>query len=1004
MIAPLRHLTLILLIAVCPAHFACSSADEGARLRVSPASIDFGAVALGEALTTDVLVENIGGSEVTLRLEANPPLPGTLRFASESASIPAGESAAVSLTFTPERVGPISTQLTISHDRAGLDSVTVFVVGEGAERRVQVDPANLDFSNVVVGTTKTLSLTVTNTSPLDGVLDFLGGTNARLCTENSPSQFCLRAGNRSFDGDGRIPLAAGEVVSLEVQYEPLVAGTRSDGTLRFSICDAPVCEFRVQLSGFGVEAGLRCRPPILDFGQVNPGSSETLTVTCENIANERVTIVTWMTTADSDPAFEAQAPMPKVLNQGDTATIEVSYAPPGLSDAAGTLRMETDSPNPALRSVDVDLLGTGGGPDIEVAPVPLDFGRVSVLAPARRNLVITNTGFSQLILAEIQVDTDGTGAFALLVGGPLVLPPGESATIVIEFQPRVAGPIVSRLRILSNDGDESTVDVELRGEGVSLPPCNFSFGPSRLDFGPVSPGRSLRRSVEVRNRGTEECLLTGTRLKANTHTAFSLPEGSIASRTIPAGSSLTIPVAFSPRTSADVSGQLEFSISNPTEPFSTIDLAGRGDESALLIVPNEVDFGTVSRDCAPAVQTVTFTNPGSMPIEISAVDLAADSNSTFTLLSLPSSLPSQPLSLSPGASTTIQVGMQATAGAGAYAGAVSISGSMSGAPVTYYVPLEARSTQDGVQVDDYVQAGNPKVDVLMVLDKSGCTGDERDALADNVSALVQFAAARGLDYHVGVTTADTDDEAGRLTSAMAGTTQASSVDGPVQNRIVTSQTLPSPAAVLASNVSHQEVGGSAADESGLEAAYQALSAQRINGHNDGFLRSDAALSILFMSDEADQSPRNVDFYLDFFRVVKGYRNPELFSAYAISAPFPPGRCTGPSGASRSSAGRYIELAERSGGAFESICTSDWRASIESLAQPIFGLRSRFFLRHVPLISTLKVVVDGSELPQQAADGSVNWTYDVRTNSVRFPPFSIPEPESEVRLSYAQVCQ
>ena len=47
------------------------------------------------------------------------------------------------------------------------------------------------------------------------------------------------------------------------------------------------------------------------------------------------------------------------------------------------------------------------------------------------------------------------------------------------------------------------------------------------------------------------------------------------------------------------------------------------------------------------------------------------------------------------------------------------------------------------------------------------------------------------------------------------------------------------------------------------------------GYNMGFLRKDATLEIVFVSDEEDQSPADLSFYINFFKNIKGDggRNP-----------------------------------------------------------------------------------------------------------------------------------
>lgn len=975
--------------------------NTGAKIRVDPVSHDFEAVQLGTSRSKTFVINNDGDVPLTLTVKRGGVFDeASFSFDLQDERVASGGLTTLEVVFTPERLTQYSAELIIESNDDDNPAQSITINGTGVITTLAVSPEELDFRNVVVDTTKKLELTLTNNSDVDADIEYIAGTDVKFCGagNNDPAAYCVRFLDSQLDANNRFPLSPNQSVKVEVEFSPTVAGRRSDGFFSLKACEADVCDTRVNLTGVGVEAGLRCRPAELDFGQVNPQSQSTMSVTCENIANEQVTITSWALTADSHEDLSVESPRPQVLNENDSVSIEVTFAPQTRGDVTGTLRLETDS---ADSSVDIAIEGTGGGPDIQVLPPTLNFGRVSLIAPARRNIVIANTGYAPLNITEIQVDVDGTGSFTSMDATAQVLQPQETKIVAIEFTPAVEGEIQSIVRILSNDGDEGTLDVVVRGEGVVLPPCDFTVVPGQLDFGAVQRTRNLQRSFEIHNNGEDICLVTALRMLPGSDPAFTLVDGDVMSLEIGPGSAESFKVQFAPTNPGTHMGKVEFSISSPTSPFNEVDLLGVGADSTLLIVPAELNFGTIGVGCASRARTVTIYNTGSAAVQIDSIELATPVNAAFSIVNRPSPLPGNALSLAPGQSTSFDVGFRADE-ISAYASAVEINAQVAGQPVTYIVSLDGRGSLDATQIDNFQQLGKPKVDILFVVDKSGSMGEEQDALGQNFQAFIQFAEAQGLEYQLGVTTTDTDDEAGRLSSANAGTTSASSATGPGQNRIVTPQTQPNPSAVFASNISFTLVGGSAADESGLRAAEQALSAPVVFGHNAGFLRQDAVLSIIFISDEPDQSSGSVDFYINFFLSIKGFRNTNLFSASAITAPTPPGSCSGPGG-SATAEGRYLAAAERTGGVFQSICTADWSRSLEDLSTTAFGFKSRFFLTNQPVISTLKVFIDDSELPQTASAGTVNWTYDFATNSVNFAPYATPEPGADIRVEYSAEC-
>ena len=624
-------------------------------------------------------------------------------------------------------------------------------------------------------------------------------------------------------------------------------------------------------------------------------------------------------------------------------------------------------------------------------PEVQNFGLGTLIAPVRRTLLISNVGFAPLTISGIDVVEGDIEAFSVILPDDFVLgtplPENQDIEVTLEFQAQIEGPTEAVLRIVSDDADEQMKDVRLVGEGINLPPCQFAVYPASLSFGVVPLTSSLRRSFEIRNTGSNDCLVTSTRIAPGSDAEFALPDGDVQSEFIRPDASLAVTVEFAPNGGARTfTGDVEFSISSPTTPFNTVDLSGTGAAETLLVVPPELDFGVIGVDCAARSRTVQIYNTGSTPATIDSITIQQP-DAAFSVLRVPN----LPVSVSGGQAVEFEVGFRADR-VSAFAGAIEINATFGGQPQPYVVSLLGRGDLDATQVDEFSQLGTPKVDVLLVIDHSCSVADEQDSIASNFQSFIRFAQAQGIDYQLGVTTTDVDDEAGRLCP----------LTGSPQNRIVTPNSQPDPETVFSDNISCRlPSGGLSIDESGFEAAFLALSPPVIFGHNAGFLRRDAVLSLVFVSDEGEQSSRSTDFYLNFFLSIKGFRNTNLFSASSISGPENTG-CSGPGGTALA-APRYVDIARRTGGVWQEICTQDWSRTLEELSINAFGFKSRFFLRNQPVISTIDVVVDGVLIAATSVGGTVNWTYDFATNSINFSPFATPEPGAEIQVQYAAEC-
>jgi hypothetical protein len=186
------------------------------------------------------------------------------------------------------------------------------------------------------------------------------------------------------------------------------------------------------------------------------------------------------------------------------------------------------------------------------------------------------------------------------------------------------------------------------------------------------------------------------------------------------------------------------------------------------------------------------------------------------------------------------------------------------------------------QVDAFDQVVRKKVDVLLIVDNSCSMIDEQNKLAANFENFIEQFLTASVDYQIGVVTTDMEDE-----------TQSGRLVG--DTKIITSaMDLDTARDTFVDNVKVCATGSGF--ERGLAAAEAALSEPILSAENAGFLRDDAALSIVFVSDEEDGSARPVGEFLTFFKGLKGdagYRDDTLVNLSAVVGE-PPDGCLQPS--------------------------------------------------------------------------------------------------------------
>jgi hypothetical protein len=336
----------------------------------------------------------------------------------------------------------------------------------------------------------------------------------------------------------------------------------------------------------------------------------------------------------------------------------------------------------------------------------------------------------------------------------------------------------------------------------------------------------------------------------------------------------------------------------------------------------------------------------------------------------------------------------------------------------FTVPMVGEGTLDTEFTDLFDQGTGKKVDILFVVDNSGSMSNKQAELAKNFQEFVKIAVLWNNDYHVGVVTTDVEDpnQSGRLQDA-SGVRIVSKKDADPTGKLL--------------KLANQGANGSG-DEQGLQGAYLALKlpltadtlktcvkdadcggapaecvtnpddgSKACGGHNRAFIRKNAALEIVVLSDEEDSSPNPPDFYANYFYSIHGIGNKNLFHFHAIAGD-PGSGCKGNGDATPGD--RYNDLVQKTGGKFGSICANDYAQFLKDIGNAAFGLTEQYFLTRNPEPSTIDVKINGVAC-KQAGD---TWAYDGASNSVTFAPAAkggkcMPQTGDKIAIHYKMLC-
>ncbi len=287
--------------------------------------------------------------------------------------------------------------------------------------------------------------------------------------------------------------------------------------------------------------------------------------------------------------------------------------------------------------------------------------------------------------------------------------------------------------------------------------------------------------------------------------------------------------------------------------------------------------------------------------------------------------------------------------------------------------VEAPAAGTGVADDDWMEAFTVEevvlVDLLWVVDNSCSMEPEQETLAALGGQVVDFLTAEGVDYQLGVVTTDNAHLQGN-------------------DPIMTPWTV-DVADVFAAAVQVGTAGSGT--EQPLHHALAALSPPLSDpgGVNDGFLREEAGLAVIVVTDEDDQSVEPVGDLIAAFQALKP--DPGLVAVNAIH----PGEsgCSAPDGWV-GAAPRLHEAVQIAGGAEISVCEADWSAAWTGVPDLLLGPDRTFELTFTPVPQTIEIEVDGVPI----TDG---WSYDGAHNAIVFDVGAVPEVGSELLVYYVE---
>jgi len=176
-------------------------------------------------------------------------------------------------------------------------------------------------------------------------------------------------------------------------------------------------------------------------------------------------------------------------------------------------------------------------------------------------------------------------------------------------------------------------------------------------------------------------------------------------------------------------------------------------------------------------------------------------------------------------------------------------------------------------------------------------------------------------------------------------------------------------------------------EEGFDAAYEYIVN---NSYSGTWMRPDAGLLVVFVSDEEEQSNDHFSDVADFISWYRGLRGGSVFLASIVNHDMTESLCDWVSPIDVGT--RYMDATNAFGGNIIDICDEDWTAGVADAAASVEPHES-WALSHQAIVDSVRVFMNGSLVEP----GMTSWTYSEVDNTVYF--HTIPPGSTLVEIGY-----
>ncbi len=565
-----------------------------------------------------VTISSIGTAAVNLSPIAPPSGDYTVSANTCGATLAAGSTCSVSITFTPTATGTRTGTLSIADDATGSPQ-TVTLTGLGQTQLLTLSTSLLTYAAQNVSTTSPAqSVTISNT----------GTATVTLIAIPTPT------GDYSISANtcgGTV--AAGANCSVSITFSPTAIGTRT-GTLTIT-SNATNGPFTVNLTGIGQTKLLTFSSNLLTYpGQLLNTTSAAQSVTISSTGNTAVSFNP-IAAPSGNYAISANT-CPAILAAGTNCSVSITFTPTVGGTNGGSLTITDDATGSPQT---VNLTGFG-------ETKLLGFGGITTLTYAAQNVNTTsapqsvtlfNTGNTVVNLNPIPAPTGDYAVNSTTCGATLAA--SATCSISVTFTPTAGGTRTGTLTV-TGDSTNSPQSINLTGTGqtgLKTISQNFtSFTYQAQNVGTTS----AQQTVSFTSTGNTTVNIASVTLSGTNPGDYAISLNNCGA-TLPVGIGCQVGVTFSPLSNGLRTASLLLTDDATGSP-QTVTLSGMGQAAtqtltfspaALVLSPLNVGVGTGNSVSVlnAGTATVTFSSVAIDPASANPGDFSITQSACATL-------------------------------------------------------------------------------------------------------------------------------------------------------------------------------------------------------------------------------------------------------------------------------------------------------------------------------------------------------------------------------------